>query len=98
MSLSNAQKRYLRGLTHRINPVVMVGEKGLTKNVMAEIDQALDRHELIKVKLRTDRDTREALGREIAQRFNAESVHHIGQVACFFRRNPERQVVELPGA
>ncbi len=96
MSLSNAQKRYLRGLTHGINPVVMVGEKGLTEHVLEEIDQALDRHELIKVRLRTDRESRKAFSAEIVNRFGAEPVHAIGQVACFFRRNPERQVIELP--
>ncbi len=96
MSLSNAQKRYLRGLTHGINPVVMVGDKGLTENVLQEIDQALDRHELIKVRLRTDRDTRRAFSAEIERRFGAEPVHSIGQVACFYRRNPRKPVIELP--
>jgi RNA-binding protein len=96
MSLTNAQRRYLRGLTHGINPVVMVGEKGLTDNVLEAIDEALDRHELIKIRLRTDRETRRSLSAEIERKFKAEPVHAIGQVACFFRRNPERQVIELP--
>lgn len=96
MSLSNAQRRYLRGLTHGINPVVMIGDKGLTDNVLDAIDEALDRHELVKIRLRTDRETRRSLSEEIGRRFNAEPVHAIGQVACFFRRNPERQVIELP--
>lgn len=96
MSLSNAQRRYLRGLTHGINPVVMVADKGLTDNVLQAIEEALDRHELVKVRLRTDRDTRRTFSEEIERRCNAEPVHAIGQVACFFRRNPERQVIELP--
>jgi RNA-binding protein len=97
MVLSSSQKRYLRGLTHHINPVVMVGEKGLSSNVLAELEQALDHHELIKVKLRTDRATRKAFTQEIAQRCKATLVHQTGQVACFFRRNPEKPVIELPG-
>jgi RNA-binding protein len=96
MSLSNAQRRYLRGLTHGISPVVMIGEKGLSETVLAAIEEALDRHELIKIRLRTDRDTRRTLTEEIAKRFSAERVHAIGQVASFFRRNPERPVIELP--
>ncbi len=96
MSLSNAQRRYLRGLTHGISPVVMVGDKGLTDTVLEAIDEALDRHELVKIRLRTDRETRKAWSQEIQTRFGAEPVHAIGQVACFFRRNPERQVIELP--
>lgn len=98
MKLSSAQLRHLRGLTHHINPVVMVGDKGLTENVMAELETALDHHELIKVKLRADRDTRTRLADQIAQDCTAQIVHQIGQVSCFFRRNPKKPVIELPQA
>ena len=96
MSLNNRQIRYLRGLTHNLQPVVMVADKGLTENVMAEIESALDHHELVKIKLKSDRETRNEWKNEIAGRCNAEVVHSIGQVACFFRRNPKKQVVDLP--
>ena len=98
MQLSASQKRYLRGLSHDINPVVMVGDKGLSENVRAEIELALLHHELIKVKLRTDRATRKELAQAIAADFKAAPVHSIGQVACFFRRNPEKPLIELPKA
>lgn len=90
------QKRYLRGLTHHLNPVVMIGDKGLSENVLSELEIALDHHELIKVKLRADRESRATMIREIEERFHAELVHKIGQVACFYRRNPEKPVIELP--
>jgi len=96
MALTASQKRYLRGLTHDINPVVMVGDKGLTDNVMAEIEQALKHHELIKIKLRSDRETRQAWSQQIIQTSGAEPVHEIGQVACYYRRNPEKPVIQLP--
>lgn len=96
MNLTNSQIRYLRGLTHDINPVVMVGDKGLSKNVMAEIERALQHHELIKVRLRTDRESRKAFARAIAEQCAAQPVHAIGQVACFFRRNTQQPVIELP--
>jgi RNA-binding protein len=96
MELSSAQKRYLRGLTHHINPVVMVGEKGLSENVLEEIESALNHHELIKVKLRADRATRQAWSTEIAGKFSAVIVHRIGQVCCFFRRNEKKPVIEFP--
>lgn len=96
MKLSTSQRRYLRGLTHDINPVVMVGEKGLNENVLAEIESALAHHELIKIRLRTDRESRKAFSEQIAEQFNAELVHSIGQVCCYYRRNPERNVISLP--
>jgi len=97
MPLSNQQLRYLRGLTHPLKPVVMVGDKGLNENVMAEIESALDHHELVKIKLRGEREVRTAWIEEITRTFHAEPVHSIGQVACFFRRNKKKPVIELPG-
>jgi len=97
MTLTSQQKRYLRGLTHPLHPVVMIGEKGLNENVVTEIENALDHHELIKIKIRTDRDTRTDTIKRIAEDFGAEKVHVIGQVACFFRRNPKKPVIALPG-
>ena len=96
MSLSPRQKKHLRGLTHALQPVVTVADKGLSDNVLAEIERALDHHELVKIKLRNDRETRAAYIEEITRRCAAEKVHTIGQVACFFRRNPEKPVIELP--
>lgn len=96
MTLTSRQLRYLRGLTHHLQPVVMVADKGLTENVMAEIETALEHHELVKIKLRSDRETRANWVREIARARSAEPVHVIGQVACFFRRNPKKPVIALP--
>ena len=96
MSLSARQKKHLRGLTHALQPVVIVGDKGLTDNVLAEIELALDHHELIKVKLRSDRQSRSDFVDRIARHCVAEKVHVIGQVACYYRRNPEKPVIEMP--
>lgn len=96
MPINASQKRFLRGRTHHLNPVVMIGEKGLSENVMTELESALDHHELIKVKLRTDRETRVALIEQISEQCRAELVHKIGQVACFYRRNPDQPVIKLP--
>ena len=96
MTLTSRQIRYLRGLTHHLQPVVMVADKGLTENVSTEIETALEHHELVKIKLRSDRETRADWVREIARGHSAEPVHVIGQVACFFRRNPKKPVIALP--
>lgn len=96
MPINNSQKRFLRGKTHHLNPVVMIGEKGMSENVTNELERALDHHELIKVKLRTDRESRAAIIEKISEQCRAELIHKIGQVACFYRRNPEKPVIELP--
>ncbi len=97
MTLSNRQLRHLRGLSHELNPVVMVGDKGLSKNVLEEIENALQHHELIKVRIRADREQRREWMDRIATQCAAERVHAIGQVVCYFRRNPKHPKVELPG-
>jgi RNA-binding protein len=97
MPLTSKQIRYLRGLTHQLQPVVMVADKGLNENVMAEIESALQHHELIKIKLRADRDTRKTWIKQISAQSSAEKVYIIGQVACFFRRNPKKPIIALPG-
>jgi RNA-binding protein len=97
MPLTSQQIRYLRGLTHALQPVVMVADKGLNENVMIEIESALQHHELVKIKLRADRDTRTAWINRISEQCSAEKVHVIGQVACFFRRNRKKPVIAIPG-
>lgn len=96
MALTNAQKKYLRGLTHQLDPVVMVADKGLTDNVRAEIEQALEHHELIKIRLRAERDQRSEWIAEITRETRAELVHQIGQVACYYRRHPKKPKIALP--
>jgi RNA-binding protein len=95
MPLTSRQKRHLRGLTHSLHPIVTVAEKGLSENVRDEIETALEHHELVKIKLRSDRKTRSEWISRIEQDFQAERVHVIGQVACFYRRNKDKPVIVL---
>jgi RNA-binding protein len=96
MPLAAAQKMNLRGQAHHLKPLVIVADKGLVETVMAEIERALNDHELIKVKLRGDREARKAWAQRIASQCGAELVQSIGQVACFYRKHPEKPVVN-PG-
>jgi len=97
MPLSAQQTRYLRGLTHHLQPVVTVADKGLSENVMAEIESALKHHELVKIRLRAERGLRQQWIGEIAKRCAAERVHTIGHVTSFYRHNPKKPVITLPG-
>lgn len=74
-----------------------VGQRGVTAAVTAELDAALDAHELVKVKLAgAGRDTRRAWVEALCAASGAESVQQIGATATLFRRNPERPRIELP--
>ncbi len=96
MPLKAAQKKNLRSLAHHLKPLVTVADKGLSESVVAEIERALNDHELIKVKLRGERDIRKAWALSIAGQCKAELVQSIGQVACFYRKHPEKPVIN-PG-
>ena len=96
MSLNASQKKSLRGQAHHLKPLVIVADKGLSESVVAEIERALNDHELIKVKLRGDREERKAWALSISKECKAELVQTIGQVACFYRKHPEKPVIN-PG-
>ena len=98
MTLSPNQKRHLRGLGHHLNPVVWIGQHGLSENVLAEIGQALDSHELIKIKIAADRDARTKIAEAILSETNAEAIHRIGQMLVLFRRNPKKPKIALPSS
>lgn len=87
--LTGKQRRWLRGRAHSLKPVVQLGGKGLTDAVVAEVDTALEAHELIKVSLVGDRDEREALAADLADRVEAEAIGLIGKVAILYRAHPE---------
>ena len=95
MSLKASQKKNLRAQVHHLKPVVTVADKGLSESVVAEIERALNDHELIKIKLRADRDTRKAWVESIATQCKAELVQSIGQVASFYRKNPDKAAITL---
>ena len=95
--LSKAQIRHLKALAHHLQPVVMIGNNGITDGVNKEIDNALNSHELIKVKLGNLDDAEQAKMIEyISNQHHAEYVQKIGHIAVFFRRNTEKSKIELP--
>ena len=96
MPLIATQKKNLRGQAHHLKPLVTVAGKGLSESVIAEINRALNDHELIKVKLRSDREVRKQWAQAIAEQCNAELVQSIGQIACFYKKHPEKPVID-PG-
>ena len=96
MNLSTKQKQHLKGLAHSLKPVVLLGANGLTEAVLAEIEIALDHHELIKVKVASeDRETKNLIIEAIIRETKAEKVQVIGKTLVLFRQSQERKI-ELP--
>jgi RNA-binding protein len=97
MPLTEPQRKYLRRLGHDRDPVVLVGQGGISPNLIAELDRALGDHELVKVRARVgDRDTRDAILTELAASTRSEIVQRIGHVALYYRRNPDEPGILLP--
>jgi RNA-binding protein len=86
MPLTEPFKRKLRGRGHALKPVISIGNAGLSKAVLREIELSLEHHELMKIKIAgTDRDTRRQMIDEICTRFGAELVQAIGHIALVYR-------------
>lgn len=99
MELSERQRRYLRGLGHKLNPVVLIGSAGVTSGVIAEVRRALHDHELIKVKFRgADRDGRDAGLVQLATATESVLVQRIGHTALYYKRRLDRPGIVIPDA
>ncbi len=96
MVLTKAQIKYLRSLAHSLKPVVRVGQNGLTENIIEETKNALEYHELIKMKITVgDRQARDEVLATICEETRSECVQKIGNVAVLFRRNAQKPVISL---
>ena len=99
MDLTERQRKFLRGLAHPLEPLILVGNAGLTAGVVKETARALHDHELVKVKVRgADREARERAFEALASQTGSASVHRIGHVGVFYRRNPKLAKIVIPDA
>lgn len=97
MSLTESQKKHLRGLGHQLKPVIMIADAGLSESVFREFSSSIAHHELIKVRVRVgDRGKRDDIIADLCKRGEAELVTRIGNVALLYRRNDEKPRIVLP--
>lgn len=92
MNLSESNKKYLRGLGHELKPLVMVGDAGLSKSLLAEFESTLDHHELIKVRVRVgDRKARDEIIEKLCSEGAAALIQRVGNVALLYRPNLKKK-------
>ncbi|HEX7990865.1 MAG TPA: ribosome assembly RNA-binding protein YhbY [Stenotrophomonas sp.] len=95
--LTSAQNRFLRGIAHDLKALLQIGGKGVTPAFLAELDEVLERHELVKVKVAAeDREARDTLIDELIQASGAALVQRIGHVAVLYRPAKEKRQIVLP--
>ena len=96
--MTPAERKALKARAHNLNPILQLGEKGLTDAVVAEIDRALGAHELIKIRAAPlNRDEREVALASICERTNALPVQHIGKMLIVYRQKPLPESGPGPG-
>ncbi len=92
MSLTNNQKKFLRKLAHNINPMLMIGQNGLTNTVLLELQVTLKKHEILKIKMQVEKADKQQIIQNILQASTAELIQVIGNIFVIYRpfnQNPQ---------
>ena len=96
MNLSEKHKKQLRKLGHSLKPVVTIADQGLKETIIQATDEALDVHELIKIRLRvSDREERKKILQSLVEQTQSTLIGQIGFTALLFRRNEKAQKIEF---
>jgi RNA-binding protein len=98
MALTGKQRQHLRALAHHLEPVVQVGHEGLTDAVVQQIREALEAHELIKVRVGQESPLgRDELAQELEGRGVGQIAQAIGRIVVVWRRRAKKPKVDLAG-
>lgn len=96
MALTGKQRRQLRALGHHLEVVVQVGQKGVTDEVVAALQQALEDHELVKVKVSKDApEDRHDAAAALAERTGAELAQVLGRTALLFKKRKKKSKIDV---
>lgn len=95
--LSTNQTKFLRAIAHNIKPTVMIGANGVTDNLIQELDNTLNHHEIVKIKIAFgEREDRSEIVNYLVEQTNAHLVQTIGKVCVLYRAKTDKPVIELP--
>ena len=93
--LTPERKKQMRAIGHHLKPIVLVGDQGMSTGLLEELNRALNDHELIKIKVRAERDTRKVMIASLCEETGAQCVQSTGAMALLFRA-AERPNPRLP--
>ena len=91
MNLTGKEKKYLRGISHGLEPVVFIGKNGITDNVIKAVNDAIEVHELIKVKFQDFKDEKKELSATLAEDTKTELCGLVGNIAILYRQNEKEE-------
>ena len=95
--LTGKQKSYLRSLAHKLKPVVQIGHHGVTEGVLAAVEVALERHELIKVKVASEAEVDAAeIAPQLEKGTKSQLAQLIGHTLVLYRRREKDPKISLP--
>lgn len=96
MKLSEKQKKHLRKIGHSLKPIVTIADQGLKETIIQATEEALDFHELIKIRLRVgDRDERNEILETLTRQTNSTIIAKIGFIALIYRKNPKAPKIKF---
>ena len=93
--LSGGQRRHLRSLGHSLHPVVQVGQRGISDNLVENFEAQILAHELIKVKVH-DPQAMESVAQKLHEATGAQLAQKIGKMLLFYQPHPEEPKISLP--
>lgn len=88
--MNSATKKKFKAQAHSLKPVIIVGQSGLKESVIKEIEITLNTHELIKIKIRDEKEVRNKIRDEIVAETHSELIQTIGQIIVIYRKKPEQ--------
>jgi RNA-binding protein len=93
--MKGSERKYFRAQAHHLKPLVIIGAKGVTEQLLGSVDLALKDHELIKVKFGEFKEAKKEISVEIAEATKSELVGIIGNISIFYRPHPEPELRKI---
>ena len=95
--ITGKQRSYLKGLANNIDPIFQLGKNGITDNFIKQVDEALEKREIIKIKVLNNSllDAKEVASL-LAEKTNAEFVQSIGNKFVLYRESKKNKKIILP--